>query len=111
MKTRVSGVPYEVELVAEYEDTVEHYLQKSDIIAELEKENNQMRAKGYKQFKATDYASYDEMIATLEQENRQMRARMDRLEDELRTANELLTKAHIDLANLRNKTKYYEEND
>ena len=82
MKTRVSGVPYEVDI-----------------------------PEGYEQFKATDYASYDEMIATLEQENRQMRARMDRLEDELRTANELLTKAHIDLLNERRRARYYEEND
>lgn len=63
MKTRVSGVPYEVDL------------------AELDRENSMMRA------------------------------RMDRLEDELRVSNELLTKAHIELANLRNKARKYEEND
>jgi hypothetical protein len=60
MKTRVSGVPYEVE---------------------LEEEG---------------------LIATLEHENRCMRARMDRLEQELRNAEELLFKANLELANIRN---------
>jgi hypothetical protein len=67
MRTRVSGVPYEVELV--------------------------------------ELVNNSDMIATLEQENRQMRARMDRLEDELRTTEELLTLARIELLNLQNSLK------
>jgi hypothetical protein len=72
---RVSGVPYEVEL------------------------------EGFDKFKATDYASYDEMIMTLEHENKCMRARMERLEDELRVANELLVKMNIELLNFYNASK------
>lgn len=47
--------------------------------------------------------STEEMIATLEQENKFMRARMDRLEDELRVANEMIIKQNIELINLQNK--------
>lgn len=42
---RVSGVPYEVELDNQYVDTVEYYLQKNDMIAELEHENRCLRAR------------------------------------------------------------------
>ena len=45
------------------------------------------------------------VISVLEQENRQMRARMDRLEDELRVANELLVKMNIELLNFYNASK------
>jgi len=59
-KHKVSGVPYEVELDTtpdeHYVDTIEYYLQNSD------------------------------MIATLEHENRCLRARIERLEEELRNA-------------------------
>jgi ATP-dependent protease HslVU (ClpYQ) peptidase subunit len=81
MRTRVSGVPYEVELVDQYVELLDEKIKRGDMIAELERENFMMRA------------------------------RMDRLEDELRTANELLTKAHIDLLNERRRARYYEEND
>jgi hypothetical protein len=73
MKTRVSGVPYEVELVDQYVELLDEKIKRGDMIAELERENFMMRA------------------------------RMDRLEEELRTSEELLAKAHIELANLRNK--------
>jgi hypothetical protein len=43
--------------------------------------------------------SHEETIATLEQENRLMRARMDRLEDELRVANELIHKLNLKILN------------
>lgn len=49
-----------------------------------------------------------EIVSTLEQENRQIRARMDRLEDELKVANELITKLSIDNNNLRQKLSVYE---
>ena len=60
---RVSGVPYEVELVNQYMND----------------------------------------ISELERENFMLRARTERLEDELRTSNELLTKLNIELINERNK--------
>lgn len=60
---RVSGVPYEVELVDQYMND----------------------------------------ISELERENFMLRARTERLEDELRTSNELLTKLNIELINERNK--------
>ena len=60
---RVSGVPYEVELVDQYMNDV----------------------------------------SELERENFMLRARTERLEDELRTSNELLTKLNIELINERNK--------
>jgi hypothetical protein len=43
--------------------------------------------------------SNDDLIATLEQENRLMRARMERLEDELRAANELIHKLNLKILN------------
>ncbi len=66
MKTRVSGVPYEVELP--------YGMDESSVIAELERENFMMRA------------------------------RMERLENELRIAEEHISKLMIDLHNERNKT-------
>jgi hypothetical protein len=52
-----------------------------------------------------DLPPLDDMVATLEQENRQMRARMDRLEDELRVANELIAKQNIENLSLHEKIK------
>lgn len=66
MKTRVSGVPYEVELP--------YGMDESSVIAELERENFMMRA------------------------------RMERLENDLRIAEEHISKLMIDLHNERNKT-------
>jgi len=59
---RVSGVPYEVELVDQYMNDV----------------------------------------SELERENFMLRARAERLEEELRTTNELLTKLNFELINERN---------
>jgi vacuolar-type H+-ATPase subunit I/STV1 len=59
---RVSGVPYEVELVDQYMND----------------------------------------ISELERENFMLRARTERLEEELRNTNELLTKLNIELINERN---------
>lgn len=59
---RVSGVPYEVELVDQYMNDV----------------------------------------SELERENFMLRARTERLEEELRNSNELLTKLNIELINERN---------
>jgi len=59
---RVSGVPYEVELVDQYMNDV----------------------------------------SELERENFMLRARTERLEEELRNTNELLTKLNIELINERN---------
>jgi hypothetical protein len=65
---RVSGVPYEVELVDQYMNDV----------------------------------------SELERENFMLRARIERLEDEVRTTNELLIKLNIDLLNEMNrKTSIY----
>jgi len=50
--------------------------------------------------------SHDEVIATLEQENRLMRARMDRLEDELRAAEELIFRLNTQLLSLQEKGHY-----
>jgi hypothetical protein len=47
----------------------------------------------------------DAIIAELERENKMMRARMERLEQEARTANELATMLNIELINLKNKLK------
>jgi hypothetical protein len=60
---RVSGVPYEVELVDQYMNDV----------------------------------------SELERENFMLRARIERLEDEVRTTNELLIKLNIDLLNEMNR--------
>jgi hypothetical protein len=60
---RVSGVPYEVELVDQYMND----------------------------------------ISELERENFMLRARTERLEEELRNTNELLTKLNIELINERNR--------
>jgi len=49
--------------------------------------------------------SNDDIIATLEHENRCMRARMDRLEDELKVANDLLAKMNIELLNFYNAAR------
>lgn len=73
VKTRVSGVPYEVEL-AEKNQTV------NDLIHDV-----------------------DGLISELERENFMMRARMDRLEDELRLADEHISRLMIDLQNERTK--------
>jgi len=45
------------------------------------------------------------VIAELERENAMMRARMERLEDEARTANELANRLNIQLINLQNSLK------
>jgi hypothetical protein len=43
-----------------------------------------------------------DMVSELERENFMLRARTERLEDELRTSNELLDKLNIELINERN---------
>ncbi len=43
-----------------------------------------------------------DMVSELERENFMLRARTERLEEELRNANELLTKLNIELINERN---------
>ncbi len=43
-----------------------------------------------------------DMVSELERENFMLRARTERLEDELRTSNELLAKLNIELINERN---------
>ena len=63
---RVSGVPYEVELVDQYMNDV----------------------------------------SELERENFMLRARIERLEDEVRTTNELLIKLNIDLLNEMNRKTF-----
>lgn len=52
-----------------------------------------------------DLPPLDDIVATLEQENRQMRARMDRLEQELREAQELIVKQNIENLNLQQQLK------
>ena len=52
-----------------------------------------------------DLPSNDDIIATLEHENKCMRARMDRLEDELKVANDLLAKMNIELLSFYNAAK------
>ena len=47
----------------------------------------------------SDSLANEDLIAVLEQENRLMRARMDRLEDELRVANELVHKLNLKILN------------
>ena len=74
---KVSGVPYDVDLPVQQGNLPE----------------------------LPDLPSLDDMVATLEQENRQMRARMDRLEDELRVANEIMIKQNIENLNLHTKIK------
>jgi cell division septum initiation protein DivIVA len=74
MKTRVSGVPYEVEM-PENKQTLNGLLDDVEIY-----------------------------IAGLEQENRLLKARIDSLENELRIAEEHISKLMIDLHNERNKT-------
>ena len=69
VKTRVSGVPYEVEL-GEKNETL------NDLIHDV-----------------------DGLISELERENFMMRARMDRLEDELRLADEHIARLLIELNN------------
>jgi hypothetical protein len=44
-----------------------------------------------------------DMVSELERENFMLRARTERLEEELRTTNELLSKLSIDLINERNR--------
>ncbi len=70
---RVSGVPYEVELK-----------QKDGELKNL-------------------IDDIDSLIMELERENFMLRARTERLEEELRTTNELLSKLSIDLINERNR--------
>lgn len=48
-----------------------------------------------------------DIIETLEQENRLMRARMDRLEDELKTANEVISRLSIQNMNYQEKMKEF----
>jgi hypothetical protein len=48
---------------------------------------------------------YESAIEVLELENRLMRARMDRLEDELKVANELIHKLNVQLINARGDNK------
>ena len=45
------------------------------------------------------------IISELERENAMMRARMERLEDEARTADELANRLNIQLLNLQNSLK------
>lgn len=63
MKTRVSGVPYEVELEDRCPDHSLEITNFSSISQTID--------------------HYEVIIATLEQENKSMRARMNRLEEEL----------------------------
>jgi Skp family chaperone for outer membrane proteins len=70
---RVSGVPYEVELK-----------QKDGELKNL-------------------IDDIDSLIMELERENFMLRARTERLEEELRTTNELLIKLNIDLLNEMNR--------
>ena len=44
-----------------------------------------------------------DMVSELERENFMLRARTERLEEELRNTNELLTKLNIELINERNR--------
>lgn len=44
-----------------------------------------------------------DIVSELERENFMLRARTERLEEELRTTNELLSKLNIDLINERNR--------
>ncbi len=44
-----------------------------------------------------------DMVSELERENFMLRARTERLEEELRTTNELLTKLNFELINERNR--------
>lgn len=46
-----------------------------------------------------------DMVAELERENFMLRARMERLEDEARTANELANRFNLQLINLQNSMK------
>ena len=69
---RVSGVPYEVE---------------------LKQKDGELK---------TLIDDIDSLIMELERENFMLRARTERLEDELRTSNELLDKLNIELINERN---------
>lgn len=69
---RVSGVPYEVE---------------------LKQKDGELK---------TLIDDIDSLIMELERENFMLRARTERLEEELRTSNELLTKLNIELINERN---------
>jgi hypothetical protein len=68
---RVSGVPYEVE---------------------LKQKDGELK---------TLIDDIDSLIMELERENFMLRARTERLEEELRTSNELLTKLNIELINER----------
>lgn len=69
---RVSGVPYEVE---------------------LKQKDGELK---------TLIDDIDSLIMELERENFMLRARTERLEEELRTTNELLAKLNIELINERN---------
>ena len=51
---------------------------------------------------------YESAIEVLELENRLMRARMDRLEDELKTANELISRLSIQNMNYQEKIKEFD---
>lgn len=51
---------------------------------------------------------YESAIEVLELENRLMRARMDRLEDELKTANELISRLSIQNMNYQEKMKEFD---
>lgn len=46
-----------------------------------------------------------DLVAELERENFMLRARMERLEDEARTANELANRFNLQLINLQNSMK------
>jgi hypothetical protein len=48
---------------------------------------------------------YESAIEVLELENRLMRARMDRLEDELKVANELIHKLNLQILNTKGFNK------
>lgn len=70
MKHKVSGVPYDVELDKDkdeyYVDAVEYFLQKSDSIAELEHENNCLRARNERL--ETEVKTLEARVKVLEQE-------------------------------------------
>ena len=71
MKTRVSGVPYEVELVDEYVKLLEEKIERGDMIAELSRENFMLHSRNL------------------------------RLEDEVRVLDAQVARLTIEVANLK----------
>lgn len=70
MKTRVSGVPYEVEFAPDFTNRDQLVRYYEDLITKIDNDRKQ----------AVDY--YENAIATLEQENKYLFARISRLEEE-----------------------------